>query len=96
LEQAKPDGQAVPQLPQFLLSRVRSTHEAPQAVSLAGHESTQAPPEQANPEAQALPQLPQLVGSVCVFTQKLPQLVSPVGHDTTQLPPRHEVPGGHT
>lgn len=80
----------------MLLSRLRSTHEFPQAVSLAGHESTQVPSEQANPETQTLPQLPQLAGSVCVLTQTLLQLVWPAAHETTQLPPRHEVPPGQT
>jgi hypothetical protein len=52
----------VPQAPQFEVSLVVSTHDAPQVV-FTPHSAVHLPPSQTCPAPQALPHAPQLLGS---------------------------------
>jgi hypothetical protein len=54
------------------------THDAPHAVSPAGHVHTLRVHD--SPAGQTSPHDPQFAGSVAVFTQAVPQNVSPAGH----------------
>lgn len=60
-------GQAMPQLPQWEASVVRSKHPLAQAVS--GDSHTHAPARQASFASHEVPQLPQWVGSRSSSTQ---------------------------
>ena len=82
-EHSWPEGQIVPQVPQFEPSVCRLTQLVPQSVSDASQVALQTPSEQTWP-LQLVPHCPQLLPSDCVSTQLPEQSASPVKH--WQLP----------
>jgi hypothetical protein len=70
-----PVPQALPQLPQLLLSAEVSRHVEPQSFWLPEH--PQVPPLQLAPAGQTVPQEPQLLESVEVLVQAVPHCVWP-------------------
>jgi hypothetical protein len=74
-----PPAQCTPQLPQFRLSLVASTHAPLQSVSPAAHMDAQPAWLQTSPGWQALPQPPQWNGSLSVSTQFPEQATVPAG-----------------
>jgi hypothetical protein len=92
----EPEGQEVPQPPQWRGSLAVVTHEPLQSVVPVMHASMQAPAEQSRPAPQAVPQRPQWALSVRGSTHRPPQSTWPEGQaqaPTTQLwPPAQAVP----
>ncbi len=77
-----PEGQALPQPPQFALLLLMSVQTPPQSAWPVGHDmvTRHIPAEQLCPLGHALPQDPQLRASLWVSAQVPEQLCWPVGH----------------
>jgi hypothetical protein len=75
-----PPAQAVPQLPQFALSLLVSTHAPVQLVRPVAHVVAHVPPLQTCPAAHAFPQPPQFAGSLAGSLHLPEQSSVPVGH----------------
>jgi hypothetical protein len=80
------DVQALPQVPQLLVSLCVATHWPLQFVVPVGQLTAHAPFEQTCPVAHVTPQPPQLALSVWALTQVLPQRVRPVEQLLPQVP----------
>jgi hypothetical protein len=74
-----------PQLPQSAGLVVVSTHEPPQLVRPAWHDTVHAPPEHTSPAGHTWPHVPQLLVSLLVAVHTPPHRICPEGH--AQLPP---------
>lgn len=90
--QAVPEGQTVPQPPQFMLSDEASMHRLVQRISPVGQLVLHAPLRQAVPGPQRWPQAPQLALSLARLVQTCPplepgQAASPAGQEIWQAPP---------
>jgi hypothetical protein len=83
----------LPQLPQLVLSDVRSTQLVPQRSSPTSH--TQLPALQICDAPQAIAQSLQCAGSLFKSTQLAPHLVRPVEHIAEQMPRLHTSPIWH-
>lgn len=87
-------GHLLPQVPQLLLSVLRSRHTMPQSVCPEEQPDEHTPPEHVWPAPQLLPHVPQLRRSLEVSTQKPLQLVRPPPH--THAPLAQLAPTEHT
>ena len=82
----------MPQLPQLLLSVVRSRQLSAQMESPVRHETVHVPREHTVPDGQALPHAPQLLTSVARSRQTEVQLVVPSPHERAHAPAEHTWP----
>lgn len=90
--------QALPHLPQLLLSVVVSVQVEPHSTSPLVQVLPQAPPEQTSPAGHLLPQAPQLLGSFEVLSQPPAAVhwVVPEGQEVPQAPATQASPDAHT
>ena len=96
LRQHCSDGaQAVPHVPQFARSLLRSRHEPEHSARPASQESWQVLDEQTWPVGQRFPQAPQWARSFERSLQESSQSVNPASQDSSHLAMLHTSPGSH-